>query len=94
MIYSPPRVPFDPIVIGEEDRGSYLARRVVLNITDDSRILTYLLIPKGDGPFPAVLLLHDHGARFDIGKEKVIRPFDESPERLQSSREWIIEYYG
>jgi len=94
LIYSPPRVPFDPVVIGEDDRGSYIARRVVLNITGDSRILAYLLIPKGEGPFPAVLLLHDHGARFDIGKEKVIRPFDESPKRFLSSQEWITECYG
>ncbi len=94
LIYDPPEAPFHPVVIGEEDRGSYVARRVVLNITCDSRILAYMLIPKGTGPFPAVLLLHDHGARFDIGKEKVVRPFDESPERLQSSREWVAECYG
>ena len=35
----------------------------------------YLLIPKGDGPFPAIIVLHDHGAHFTIGKEKVVRPF-------------------
>ncbi len=94
LIYEPPEVPFHPVVIGEEDRGSYVAQRVVLNITGDSRILAYLLIPKGEGPFPAVLLLHDHGARFDIGKEKVIRPFDENEMRLKSAQEWVNECYG
>jgi dienelactone hydrolase len=94
MLYAPPEVPFDPVVIGEEDRGAYVARRVVLNISADSRILSYLLVPKGKGPFPGALLLHDHGARFDIGKEKVIRPFDESPDRLASSEEWVEEAYG
>jgi len=94
LLYHPPMVPFDPVVIGVEDRGSYVAKRVVLNISSDSRILTYLLEPKGEGPFPAALLLHDHGARFDIGKEKMVRPFDESKERIRSSREWIDEKYG
>ena len=33
-----------------------------------------LLVPKGTGPFPAALMLHDHGARFDIGKENRMAP--------------------
>ena len=53
-----------------------------------------MTMPKGEGPFPAVLLLHDHGARFDIGKEKVIEPFDDTPERIASAREWVDECYG
>ena len=94
LLYSPPPVPFDPMIVNEEDRGSYIAQKIVLNITDDSRVLAYKLIPKGKGPFPAVLLLHDHGARFDIGKEKVIRPFDVSDEVMKSSRQWVDENYG
>ena len=86
--------PFEPFVIAEQDRGSYTARKVVFNLTGDSRVLGYLLMPKGPGPFPAVLLLHDHGARFDIGKEKVIEPWDDKPEKLKSAREWVGKYYG
>ena len=80
LIYDPPPVPFDPLVLEEEDRGNYVAKRIIINISADSRILCYVLEPKGDGPFPTALLLHDHGARFDIGKEKVVRPFDEDLE--------------
>jgi dienelactone hydrolase len=94
LLYNPPPVSFDPVVIGEQDRGSYVAKRVVLNISSDSRILTYLLEPKGEGPFPAALLLHDHSARFDIGKEKMVRPFDESEERMQSSQKFVNETYN
>lgn len=91
----PPReTPFAPQVIAEEDRGSYVARKVVFNLTADSRVLGLLLAPKGRGPFPAVLLLHDHGARFDIGKEKVIRPFEGDTERMKSAREWVDQKYG
>jgi len=94
LLTPPPAAPFDPLVVGEQDRGSYVARKVVFNITADSRVLGYMLVPKGSGPFPAVLLLHDHGARFDIGKEKVIAPFDVPRERLASARQWADEAYG
>src|SRR4051812_16999750 len=94
LLAAPPTAPFDPVVLAEEDRGTYAARKVVLNLTGDSRVLGYLLVPKGRGPFPAVLLLHDHGARFDIGKEKVIRPWDDAPAKLASSREWVGKSYG
>ena len=90
----PPSVPYYPVVIGEKKRDGYTARKVVFNITADSRILGYMLVPDGKGPFPAVLLLHDHGARFDIGKEKVIEPFDGTPEREKSAREWVDQLYG
>lgn len=94
LLKSPSVVPYNPVVIAEEDRGSYVARKLVFNITAESRVLGYLLIPKGKGPFPAVLLLHDHGAKFDIGKEKVVKPFNESHERIKSAQEWVEKLYG
>jgi dienelactone hydrolase len=94
LLKPPPAAPFDPVVVAEQDRGDYLARKLVLNLTADSRVLGLMLVPKGKGPFPAVLLLHDHGARFDIGKEKVIEPWDDRPERLKSARQWVDNYYG
>ena len=72
LLAAPPPAPFKPVVLAEEDRGSYVARKVVLNLTGDSRVLALMTVPKGQGPFPAVLLLHDHGAKFDIGKELAI----------------------
>lgn len=94
LLAAPPSVPFDPVVISEIDRGTHWARKVVLNITGDSRVLALMTIPKGPGPFPAVLLLHDHGAKFDIGKEKVIEPWEMPEEKLASSRDWVNKYYG
>jgi dienelactone hydrolase len=38
-----------------------------------------MLVPDGPGPHPAILLLHDHGSEFRIGKEKVIAPWDDPP---------------
>jgi dienelactone hydrolase len=94
LLTPPPVAPFDAKIIAEQDRGSYVARKVVLNITGDSRVLALMLVPKSSGPHPAVLLLHDHGAKWDIGKEKVIEPWDEPAEKIKSAKEWVKEYYG
>ena len=66
LLASSPTAPFDARVIDEQDRGSYVARKVVFNLTADSRVLGLMTVPKGAGPFPAVLLLHDHGAKSDL----------------------------
>jgi dienelactone hydrolase len=93
LLKPPLSVPFHPVVVAEQDRGSYIARKIVFNLTADSRVLGYLLIPKGGGPFPAVMLLHDHGAKFDIGKEKVVEPFGVLPKQLKSARDWADRLY-
>jgi dienelactone hydrolase len=90
----PPVCDFDPVVIGQEDRGSYIAQRVVLSLSVDSRVLAYVLVPKGQGPFPAVQLHHDHSGSFTRGKEKVIRPFDEPEERITDAVESRHEAFG
>jgi len=94
LLTPPQSAPFEPVVIAREDRGTYEARKVVFNISADSRVLAYLLVPKGDGPFPAILALHDHGAHFSIGKEKVVRPFDEPRERIADAVKWSEKCYG
>ena len=58
-----------------ERRDGYTAHRLSFWVNAYSRITAYLLVPDGEGPFPAVNLLHDHGAHLYIGKEKMIRPF-------------------
>lgn len=53
----------------------------------------FLLVPDSvdaEHPGPAVLMLHDHGARFDIGKEKLARPLKSAPENIKrSARQWV-----
>jgi dienelactone hydrolase len=90
----PPAVAFNPVVLAEQDRGTHIAKKVVLNITGDSHVLGYYLVPKGSGPFPAVLLLHDHSGKFDIGKEKVVQPFDEPEARIQSADAFVNKSYS
>lgn len=73
--------------------GRYEARRITFNVSAWSRVPAYLLVPEGPGPFPAVLLLHDHGAHFTIGKEKMVRPFGVSTEVQQDAEEWTTRCY-
>jgi dienelactone hydrolase len=86
--------PFAPAVIAEEQRDGYVARKIAINLSADTRVKAYLLVPGGSGPFPAVVALHDHGAHFSIGKEKVIRPFGEPQETLDDAQAWVDECYG
>ena len=94
LLVPPARADFQPVVIAREDRGTYEARKIVFSVSADCRVPAYLLVPKGKGPFPAMIALHDHGAHFLIGKEKVVRPFDVSEEIRADAQRWIGISYG
>lgn len=92
-LQAPDRTPFDPVLISETDRGAYVLRRIAFNLSADVRANALVLVPKGSGKFPAALMLHDHGSKFDIGKEKLIEPADD-PVRAASGREWAMKYFS
>ncbi len=93
MIQSQDKTAFNPKVIDQIDRGTYIAKKVVFNISAESRVLALLLVPKGNGPFPAALFLHDHGSKFDIGKEKFVQTWGDEA-RLKSSQEWAAKFFS
>jgi dienelactone hydrolase len=87
----PAPVPFDVQVLREEDRGSHTATLLSFRVDAAYRTEAYLLMPHGPGPFPAVLALHDHGAFYLWGKEKLIsRPLARHP----ALAEHVARYYG
>lgn len=94
FLTSPTIVDFDPKVIDSQQRDGYTAQKIEFNLSGESRVLAYLLIPVGKGPFPAVLLLHDHGAEFRIGKEKLVRAWDISGKKQEFAAKWVEKYYG
>lgn len=71
-----PAQDFECRVLARERREGYEAFKIVFNVDSYCRTAAYLLVPDGEGPFPALLALHDHGAHFTIGKEKMIRPME------------------
>lgn len=80
-------------LLATEARGGYEARKILFNVSEWSRIPAYLLVPEGKGPFPAVIMLHDHGAHFSIGKEKMVRPFLVDDEVYADADDWAKRCY-
>ena len=89
--YDPPRTQPRPQIVERVDCGSYLREKLYFSTTPDIRVPAYVLIPKdGKARHPAVLLLHDHGAFFVWGKEKLVEIEGENP-AFATFRQ---QYYG
>ena len=84
---------FHSQLIAEEQRDGYKARKLDIRLSRYYSVPAYVLIPDGKGPFPAVNLLHDHGAHLFIGKEKMIRPLAcEDSTVIRDAEEWSANY--
>ena len=90
-------------VLESEQREGYVCQLVEYNVSRDERVQSYLLIPDGASRRDrraGLVLLHDHGARFDIGKEKLVRPLPSAPDYIkQSAQQWVDDgfdgvYFG
>lgn len=79
--------------LATEHREGYTAHKILFEVSEGNQVVAYLLVPDGEGPFPALLALHDHGAKFSIGKEKMVRPIEESEEVVREAEEWSHKCY-
>ena len=85
---------FHSQLIAEEQREGYKARKIDIQLSRYYSVPAYVLIPDGEGPFPAINVLHDHGAHLFIGKEKMIRPLAcEDSTVLRDADEWVASLY-
>ena len=93
----PPPPPVDGYkakVLFEEQREGYKAKKIEIQLSRYYSVPAYILIPDGKGPFPAINLLHDHGAHLFIGKEKTIRPLAcEDSVVIKDAEEWSAGGY-
>lgn len=58
-------------VISEENKGNYMQVRIRYSGYGGDIIRAIILIPKGTGPFPAVLIHHQHNGERFLGKSEV-----------------------
>ncbi len=89
--YDPPQCAPNVEIVERVDCGEYMREKLYFNTTPDIRVPAYLLLPKGElKRRPAVVALHDHGAFFTWGKEKIIATGSEHPALAEFKR----TYYG
>lgn len=71
--YAPPGCDPRPEVVERKDCGDYIRERLHFSTTPDVRVPAYVLVPKNAKlPAPAIVALHDHGAYYVWGKEKLL----------------------
>lgn len=91
--------------VSAEQRDGYSVSAVDVSVCHGDTAHGYLLLPdacrtEGSAVCPAVLLLHDHGAHFTIGKEKMVYPLHRAEEdsllfamRCADATEWVHRFY-
>ncbi len=90
----PPADGYQMKVLAQEQRDGYRALKIEICLSRYYTVPAYLLIPDGQGPFPAVNALHDHGAHLFIGKEKMIRPLAcEDTTVINDAERWAQSLY-
>jgi dienelactone hydrolase len=55
-----------------EVTDDWLLERLAFAAKDGEMVGAYLMRPSGTGPFPAILYIHAHGARYDIGAREIL----------------------
>src|SRR5437879_1786992 len=87
--YAPPKCAPRAEVVERKDCGDYFREKVYFNTTPDLRVPAYVLLPKSTKfPAPALVALHDHGAFYFWGKEKLIEMEDEHPALAKFKRQY------
>lgn len=78
--YTPPAGKPQAETIERLDRGDFWQERVWFNTTPEIRVPAFVLVPKAlNKPAPAIVALHDHGAFYLWGKEKLVALPGEHP---------------
>ncbi|MCY3020465.1 MAG: acetylxylan esterase [Planctomycetota bacterium] len=63
--------------LGEEECGSYVLEKLVLDLNGLEPVPAFFVRPLGvNGRLPAILFNHSHGGRYEIGKLELVRGAD------------------
>src|SRR5579884_940417 len=90
LCYAPPRCVPDPQLLERERRSGYTLERLTFRTAPGVSVPACLLLPDRPGRCPGVVALHDHGAFYLFGKEKLLEQ-DAEPAALTAFRN---QYYA
>lgn len=91
LLYSPPPCDPRPEIVRRRERDGYVQEDLSFQTTPDIRVPAALLIPKSaKQPAPALVALHDHGAFYLWGREKLLENDTEHP----ALTDFKQRYYG
>jgi dienelactone hydrolase len=85
----PPR-PATPAVkvLHQEPREGYRLDKLLIDNGAGAQIPAWLLVPKGSGPFPAILYNHWHAGQYTLGKEEL---WLEAPDQKGTRGETLVK---
>jgi dienelactone hydrolase len=72
----PQKVPVYPEITDRQNMGTYDRCMVRYQVEPEEYIESYLLIPHGEGPFPAVVACHQHGDEYHVGKSEPVGVYE------------------
>ena len=72
-----PVAPLAPEQVESVDKGEYIREKWLLSTWEHAIMPVYLLIPKGEGPFPVTLAFHGHG----YGVKEIVGLWEDGQER-------------
>lgn len=81
------------LLLHAEQRAGYRVDRVHVPVAHGDTVAGYLLVPdiRPEQGLPAIVAMHDHGAWFTIGKEKVVWPMD--ARKQTEAMRWVEKCY-
>ncbi len=82
------------VVVAEWSDDGSVGQELHFRYSNGETTKAYLLRPETKEKTPAVLLLHDHGSFFAIGKEKLIGRPIEGPDVAAEVAHWTARLYG
>jgi dienelactone hydrolase len=72
----PDPVPVEPEIIEGRDLETYTRYLVRYLVEAGEQVESYLLIPRGKGPFPAIVACHQHGDEYHVGKSEPVGVYE------------------
>jgi dienelactone hydrolase len=89
LLFAPEAVDLSPELVDHTEFPDYIQQKWYITTSPGERMPLILLLPRAEGPVPAIVALHDHGGMYYFGKKKLVE--EESEPALLT--EYRQQYY-